>query len=91
MTEAGKKVLPDMSAESFVIHEAILEKLHRDETLYNHFKALPELYVRIKIDNIQSVQSDEKLYQQRLSKFIESTRLNKMYGQWNDDGRLLEY
>jgi hypothetical protein len=89
MTEAGKKVLPDMKAESFTIHESILAELRQDETLYTNFLALPELYVRIKIDNIQSVMDDEKLYHQRLDKFIEHTRMNKLYGQWNDDGRLL--
>lgn len=90
MREAGRNVLPDMSAESFIIHAAILEELCKDEVLYHNFEALPELYVRIKIDNIQSVQNDEKLYNNRLTKFIEQTRINKMYGQWNDDGRLLE-
>jgi uncharacterized protein YdeI (YjbR/CyaY-like superfamily) len=91
MTEAGKKVLPDMKAESFMIHENILAELRQDEALYDNFQALPELYVRIKIDNIQSVQNDAKLYHQRLAKFIDHTRINKIYGQWNDDGRLLGY
>jgi uncharacterized protein YdeI (YjbR/CyaY-like superfamily) len=88
MTEPGKKVLPDMTAESFMIHEAILEELRQDEVLYHNFQALPDLYVRIKIDNIQSVRNDANLYNKRLTKFIEHTRMNKMYGQWNDDGRL---
>lgn len=88
MTEAGKKVLPDMKAEAFIIHEAILVELRQDEALYHHFLALPELYVRIKIDNIQSVKNDAILYRKRLTKFIEHTRINKIYGQWNDDGRL---
>jgi hypothetical protein len=88
MTEAGKKVLPEMMAEPFMIHEAILEELRRDEVLYHNFQGLPDLYVRIKIDNIQSVRNDAILYKKRLTKFIEHTRINKMYGQWNDDGRL---
>jgi uncharacterized protein YdeI (YjbR/CyaY-like superfamily) len=91
MTEAGKKVLPDMKAETFIINEAILMELRQDEALYHNFQALPELYIRIKIDNIQSVQNDAMLYHQRLTKFIEHTRINKIYGQWNDDGRLLGY
>lgn len=89
MTEAGKKVLPDMRTEAFVIQESILMELQQDEGLYHNFKALPELYVRVRIDNIQSVQSDADLYHTRLDKFIEHTRMNKMYGKWNDDGRLL--
>ncbi|RKN75783.1 YdeI/OmpD-associated family protein [Paenibacillus ginsengarvi] len=88
MTEAGRKVLPDMSAESFTIDEAILAELRQDEALYRHFQHMPELYVRIKLDNIQSVRSDAELYRKRLTKFIEHTRNNRMYGDWNDDGRL---
>lgn len=91
MTEAGRKVLPDMSTESFTVHPAILAELRQEEVLFQYFQALPELYVRIKIDNIQSVMSDTELYNKRLAKFIEHTRINKMYGQWNDNGRLLEY
>jgi uncharacterized protein YdeI (YjbR/CyaY-like superfamily) len=91
MTEAGNKVLPDMNAESFIIHEDILAQLRQDEALYHNFQALPELYVRVKIDNIQSVRNDATLYHNRLTKFIEHTRINKMYGQWNDNGRLLGY
>jgi len=30
-------------------------------------------------------------FRSRLDKFITNTRENKMYGQWNDHGRLLEY
>jgi hypothetical protein len=74
-----------------MIHEAIIVELRQDEALYHNFQALPELYVRIKIDNIQSVQNDAELYHKRLTKFIEHTRINKIYGQWNDDGRLLGY
>lgn len=91
MTEAGNKVLPDMSPESFSIPEDILVQLRQDEELYTNFQNLPELYVRVKISNIQSVKSDATLYQNRLTKFIEQTRMNKRYGQWNDNGRLLDY
>ncbi|REK76057.1 YdeI/OmpD-associated family protein [Paenibacillus paeoniae] len=90
MTEAGNKVLPEMDPNSFVIHEEILKRLEQDEELYRNFQALPGLYVRIRMDNIQSVKSDAALYASRLDKFIEHTRLNKIYGQWHDDGRLLE-
>ena len=91
MTDEGKRVLPDMNADSFIINEDILAILRQDEALYRNFQALPELYVRIKIDNIQSVRKDETLYHKRLTKFIEHTRIDKMYGQWHDNGRLLDY
>ncbi len=91
MTEAGRQVLPDMKVESFKIDETILVELRKDKALYNNFQALPELYIRIKLDNIQSMRNDAELYNKRLSKFIEQTRINKLYGQWHDDGRLLGY
>ncbi|MDR6554625.1 YdeI/OmpD-associated family protein [Paenibacillus qinlingensis] len=91
MTEAGHQVLPDMNTASFVIDEAILTQLRQDEVLYRHFQSLPELYMRVKLDNIQSVRNDATLYQNRLTKFIEHTRLNHIYGQWHDNCRLLAY
>ncbi|MEW8967754.1 hypothetical protein [Exiguobacterium alkaliphilum] len=48
------------------------------------------MYRRIRIDTIQSVRKDQTLYEKRLDKLIEQTRANRLYGQWNDDGRLLE-
>ncbi|WP_337102088.1 YdeI/OmpD-associated family protein [Paenibacillus sp. YIM B09110] len=91
MTEAGRKVLPDMSAEAFVVHEDIWALLREDEVLYANFQGMPDLYKRIRIDNIQSVRHDAALFQNRLTKFIEHTRNNKMYGQWNDKERLIQY
>lgn len=83
--------MPDLTLDSFKIDEEILVKLHQDDVVYRNFQALPGLYVRIKIDNIQSVKKDSILFHKRLTKFIENTRINKMYGQWNDKGRLLKY
>lgn len=90
MTEAGRAVLPAMDEGSFRVDEAILAELRQDEELFRSYQSLPEIYVRIRIDNIQSVKQDEELYRSRLAKFIEHTRENKQYGQWNDGGRLLE-
>lgn len=89
MTESGRRALPDMRPEAFVVDEDILAELRQDEALYRHYEALPPLYVRIRIDNIQSVRSDPALFRSRLDKFIENTREGKLYGQWHDDGRLL--
>ncbi len=89
MTDAGRAVLPAMDEGSFRVDEAIIAELRQDEELYRNFESLPALYVRIRIDNIQSVRQDAELYRSRLTKFIEHTRVNKLYGQWNDGGRLL--
>lgn len=91
MTEQGRRVLPDMRPESFVIDEEIESALKQDPQVYENFLNFPELYRRIRIDNIQGYKSyDRELFDKRLEKFIENTRANKMYGQWNDYGRLLD-
>ena len=90
MQECGLTVLPDMSDTSFVIDEAIVRRLKSEPDVYRNFEAFPELYRRIRIDTIQSVRKDQTLYEKRLDKLIEQTRANRLYGQWNDDGRLLE-
>ncbi|MBU5673985.1 YdeI/OmpD-associated family protein [Paenibacillus brevis] len=91
MTDEGRRVLPDMDSGSFQIDEAIEQRLQEDERVYRHFMAFPELYTRIRIDTIQSYKNQPELFKSRLEKFIASTRENKMYGQWHDQGRLLDY
>jgi len=91
MTDAGRKACPDLSPEAFAVHEDVMSELLREETVYRNYLALPPLYARVRIDNIQSVRRDEELFRNRLAKFVENTRNNVIYGQWNDGGRLLEY
>ncbi|HSI67051.1 MAG TPA: YdeI/OmpD-associated family protein [Planococcus sp. (in: firmicutes)] len=92
MKEQGLKILPDMSPESFRVDPEILARLKEDEQVYENFLAFPELYRRIRIDNIQGYKEyDPEIYTKRLDKFIYNTRENKMYGQWDDNGRLSDY
>lgn len=91
MTDAGRAVLPDMSAESFVIRTPILERLQADEVLWEHFCQLPDLYKRVRIDTIQFYEKrDKAVYISRLERFIENTRQGVLYGEWHDNGRLLQ-
>lgn len=90
MTEEGRKALPDMNPESFRIDDGIMQKLKEDSQTYEHFLAFPALYQRVRIDTIQSTRSQPEVYESRLSKFLDNTKLNKMYGLWHDNGRLLE-
>lgn len=69
-----------------VVDEEIMMRLKEDEQVYQHFINFPELYLRIRIDTIQSVREDQKTYLRQLDKLIEKTKVNEMYGQWNDDG-----
>lgn len=89
MTDAGRKVLPDMSDEGFVIDEEVLQALQSDSVVWSHFCQLPELYKRVRIDTIQIKKRQPELFKSRLGKFIENTRKGILYGEWNDNGRLL--
>ncbi|CAM4517080.1 bacteriocin-protection protein, YdeI/OmpD-associated family [Paenibacillus macerans] len=89
--DEGRKVLPDMNPDSFRIDKGIEQRLKEERQVYENFMAFPDLYKRVRIDTIQSVRNQPELFMSRLDKFITNTRENKMYGQWNDNGRLLDY
>ncbi|KAB7672040.1 YdeI/OmpD-associated family protein [Bacillus sp. B1-b2] len=91
MKEDGLKVLPKMINESFTIDKDILDLIKKDKQIYNNFIQFPDLYIRIRIDTIQSYKKQPNIYNNRLEKFIENTKKNIMYGQWNDNGRLIDY
>ena len=89
MTDAGRAVLPDMSEKGFVIDKDILNALQKDSVVWNNFCRFPDLYKRVRIDTIQIKKRQPELYKSRLDKFIENTRKGILYGEWNDNGRLL--
>ncbi len=91
MTDSGRAVLPDMSEAGFVINQDILTLLQSDDVVWQNFLRFPPLYQRVRIDTIQFNTHRPALYKSRLSKFIENTRKGIMYGEWNDNGRLLDY
>lgn len=91
MTELGRKVLPLNSYDNYVVDERIENRLKENEVTYSNFMSFPELYRRIRIDTIVQVKNDQELFEKRLDKFIENTKSGKMYGEWNDNGRLLNY
>ena len=90
MTDAGRAVLPDMFDSGFKIDKNILLELQSDPVTWEHFCQLPELYKRVRIDTIQIKKHQPELFKSRLGKFIENTRNGIIYGEWNDNGRLLE-
>lgn len=89
MTDAGRAVLPDMSENGFSIDEEILQELKADDVVWENFCRQPELYKRIRIDTIQIKKKQPEIFRSRLNKFIENTRNGILYGEWNDNGRLL--
>ncbi|WP_456287367.1 YdeI/OmpD-associated family protein [Paenibacillus sp. AK002] len=91
MSDEGRRVLPDMDPGSFRIDGVIEQRLKEEKQVFENFMAFPDLYKRVRIDTIQSYKNQPELFKGRLDKFITNTRENKMYGQWNDHGRLLDY
>lgn len=91
MTDAGRAVLPDMSAAGFVIDAEILKALKADKEVWGNFLNFPALYQRVRIDTIQIKKKQPALYQSRLQKLVDNTKKGIMYGEWNDNGRLINY
>lgn len=87
MTDAGYEILPDLD-EEFIIDEDILELLKKDPEVFNNFNNFPELYKKIKIGNIQKERKNKDVFNRMLTNFLKKTNENKMYGNWNDYGRL---
>lgn len=88
MTDAGRAVAPDLRAE-FIIDNDIMREILDGTAVASNFAQLPDLYKRVKIGNIQMKRSNAQMFRRRLDRFIEATRLGKMYGEWNDGGKLL--
>jgi len=91
MTDAGRAVLPDMSPSGFIIDDDILHALKADHEVWENFCKFPALYQRVRIDTIQIKKKQPDLFQSRLRKLIDNTKKGIMYGEWNDNGRLLNY
>lgn len=91
MTEAGRSALPDMSSAGFIIDKEILKALQTDNEVWENFLKFPPLYQRVRIDTIQIKKKQPQLFQRILQKLLENTKKGTMYGEWNDNGRLLDY
>ena len=89
MTDAGRATLPADFDTPFIIEEDILAILQSDPIVWQNFQALPPLYQRIRIGNIQYYRRRKLEYQTKLDRFITQTRQNIIYGDWHDNGRLL--
>lgn len=91
MTDAGRAVLPPMGARSFKINDDIESALKR-ERVWTKFKSFPPLYQRVRAYNIQFYKvRNLPMYEKALAHLIEETKKGKMFGEWNDYGRLLDY
>lgn len=92
MTDAGRAVLPDMAETGFTIDPEIAQAFQENPTAWANFQDFPALYQRVRIDSIQrDKKKDRAVFDKRLQKLITQSQAGKMFGDWNDYGRLLEY
>lgn len=56
---------------------------------WDNFQKFPSLYQRVRIDTMQIKKKQSELFQSRLQKLLDDTKAGIMYGEWNDNGRLL--
>ena len=90
MTDAGRAVLPAMGARSFKIDPDIVTAM-KQARCWAKFKRFPALYQRIRAYNVAFYKKrNPEIYEQMLTHLIEETKKGKMFGEWNDYGRLLE-
>ena len=87
MTDAGRKCLPAMGPRSFRVDPDVVSAL-KAERCWNKFKSFPPLYQRVRADNVQRAKGRPDEFRKRLDHLIEQTKKGRMYGDWNDFGRL---
>ena len=88
MTDAGRNALLNNVDKKFVLDKEIKNELTNAKCL-NTFLSFPELYQRIRVYNINFYKKrDKEAYKKALTHLIKETKLGKMYGQWDDYGRL---
>lgn len=91
MTESGLMVLPEMEIRSFKI-DPFIEKKLKEARSWSKFKQFPPLYQRIRAANIAFYKTrNPDMYEKMLEHLIFETKAGKMFGEWNDYGRLLDY
>jgi uncharacterized protein YdeI (YjbR/CyaY-like superfamily) len=88
MTEAGRATLPDLNVDFFVA-EDIVDVLRAKPTAWSNFLEFPDLYRRVRISYIEEMRKNPNEFDRRLQNFVNKTADNKMFGNWNDGGRLL--
>lgn len=91
--EEGRKILPPLGPRSFRFDCEIVDAL-KEARVWSKFLLFPPLYQRIRIYNVAFYKGKpgyKEAYEKALAHLIEMTKKGQMYGEWNDNGRLLDY
>ena len=79
-----------MRKQSFQIDEEIAGQLKKAR-VWSKFNSFPKLYQRVRAYNLAAMKKrDREGYEKALERLIKETRNGRMYGEWNDHGRLPE-
>ncbi|MGB9927520.1 MAG: YdeI/OmpD-associated family protein [Methanosarcina sp.] len=89
--QSGLATLPDLNISNFEIPEYIKKELMKDPDVWNNFQGFPDLYKRVRISYILEFKEGTPEFKKRLTNFIKKTKENKLFGNWNDNNRLLNY
>ncbi|MBD2034470.1 YdeI/OmpD-associated family protein [Leptolyngbya sp. FACHB-321] len=88
MTDAGFATLPDLTAK-FKVPKDIVEALKAEPDAWSNFLTFPALYRRVRIGYIEKIRKNQSEFERRLRNFVNKTARNQMFGNWNDQGRLI--
>ena len=90
MTDAGRAVLPAMGPRSFRMDPDV-EAALKAARVWSAFRRFPALYRRVRAYNVAFYKTrDPDKYERALAHLIAATRQGKMFGEWDDYGRLTE-
>ena len=88
MTDVGRAVLPAMGPRSFRIDPDIEAALKRARC-WSAFQSFPALYRRVRAGNLAFYKKrDPAAYEKMLARLIRETKEHRMFGNWDDWGRL---
>lgn len=91
MTDAGRAVLPAMGPRSFRVDPDI-EAALKQARAWSKFKSFPPLYQRVRAGNIAFYKKrDPEMYEQMLARLIAEAKKGRMFGDWNDYGKLVDF
>ncbi|WP_206036135.1 YdeI/OmpD-associated family protein [Crateriforma spongiae] len=89
MTPAGEATLPDLTI-NFELAGDIESAIKAEDGAWETFEAFPDLYKRVRVGYIEEMRKQPGEFEKRLGNFVKQTTAGKMFGNWNDGGRLTE-
>lgn len=88
MNDAGFATLPDLTTQ-FEVPKDIVEALKAEPDAWFNFLEFPDLYQRVRIGYVEEMRKNQSEFERRLRNFVNKTARNQMFGNWNDEGRLI--